>query len=55
MATRMKWKEMMNAKTMIAMYTRKHQTTWTSSFDILLDWIAISSVDKSISILLLMK
>jgi hypothetical protein len=50
MVMRMTWKEM---KTIMATYTRKHQTTQTFAFDNLLDWIAIPSVDRTVFVQLL--
>jgi hypothetical protein len=53
MAMRMMWKEMINIKTMMAMYASKHQSTRTSAFDCLLDLIAVPFVDQTISIQIL--
>ena len=49
-ATRMLWKEMMNIKTMMAMYARRHQMIQTSAYNSLLDWIAVSSIDWAVYI-----
>jgi hypothetical protein len=46
---------MMNVKMMMAMYVKKHQTTQTSAFDILLDWITIPSVDQTVSVQVLLQ
>jgi hypothetical protein len=38
---------------MTPMYAKRHQTTWIFIFDILLDWIAVPSVDRIVSVQLL--
>jgi hypothetical protein len=53
MAMRTTWKEMMSMKTMMAMYARKYQTTQTSTFDNLWDWIVGPTIDQAVSIKLL--
>jgi hypothetical protein len=53
MAMRMPSKEMMNMKTMMAIYARRHRTTQTSAYESLLDWIAVPSVDWAVYVQLL--
>jgi hypothetical protein len=55
MTTRKRWKEMMNFKTMMAMYTTRHHPTQTSSFDILMHWIVIPSIYYIVSVQLQME
>ena len=50
MAMKMLSKEMMNMKTMMAMYAMRHQMTQTSAYDNLLDWIVVLSVDWAVYI-----
>jgi hypothetical protein len=55
MVMRMPSKEMMNMKTMMAMYARRHRMTQISAYDSLLDWIAVPSVDQAVYVQLLMQ
>ena len=48
-------KEVMNVKTMMAMYTTKYHPTWTSTFSNLMDWIVFPIMNLIVSIQLQME